>query len=225
VKLRHRLEAVLTGAVRGTIRIVPMSAVRAIGRSVGTLIYLVDVPHRQTALENLENAFPGRPPGERRALARRMFAHFGALLFELLKFGTLSRQQMLAAVDAEGEDRVRQALAQGHGVLFFTGHFGYWEIHAIAHALRIEPISVLARPLDNPILDAMLEQIRTTTGNKVIQRRGAVRPILRDLAAGRGIAILIDQHLHESDAVYVGFFRRPAATTSAVASSIRRRPA
>jgi Kdo2-lipid IVA lauroyltransferase/acyltransferase len=218
MKLRHRLEAILTTAVRGAIRFVPMSAVRAIGRSVGTLIYLVDVPHRRTALENLENAFPGRPPAERRALARRMFAHFGALLFELLKFGTWSRHEMLAAVDAEGEDRVRQALAQGRGVLFFTGHFGYWEIHAIAHALRIEPISVLARPLDNPILDAMLEQIRTSTGNRVIQRRGAVRRILRDLAAGRGIAVLIDQHLHESDAVYVGFFRRPAATTSALAA-------
>ena len=66
MKLRHRLEAILTAAVRGAIRFVPMSAVRAIGRSVGTLIYLVDVPHRRTALENLENAFPGRPPAEGR---------------------------------------------------------------------------------------------------------------------------------------------------------------
>ena len=147
-----------------------------------------------------------------------MFAHFGALLFELLKFGTLSRSQMLAAIEPEGEERVRQAFAQGRGVLFFTGHFGYWEIHAMAFALRIEPTSLLARPLDNPLLDAMLEEIRTSTGNRVIQRRGAVRRILKDLAAGRGVAILIDQHLHESDAVYVGFFQRPAATTSALAA-------
>ncbi len=109
-------------------------------------------------------------------------------------------------------------LQQGRGVLFFTGHFGYWEIHALAHALRFDPNSVLARPLDNPILDAMLEAIRTRTGNTVIQRRGAVRRILRTLASGRGVAILIDQHLHEADAVYVGFFQRPAATTSALAA-------
>jgi KDO2-lipid IV(A) lauroyltransferase len=88
----------------------------------------------------------------------------------------------------------------------------------MAFALRIEPTSLLARPLDNPLLDAMLEDIRTSTGNRVIQRRGAVRRILKDLAAGRGVAILIDQHLHESDAVYVGFFQRPAATTSALAA-------
>ncbi|MBI4888475.1 MAG: hypothetical protein HY824_15370 [Acidobacteria bacterium] len=218
MKLRHRIEAALAAATRAAVRLLPMTAVRAIGRGVGTLAYLVDAPHRRTAFENVEHAFPGRPAAERRALVRSMFAHFGGLLFELLKFGTWPRERMVAAVEVEGEDRVRQALAVGHGVLFFTGHFGYWEIHAIAHALCIEPISVLARPLDNARLDAMLEEIRTSTGNRVIQRRGAVRRILRDLASGRGIAILIDQHLHEADAVSVAFFQRPAATTSALAA-------
>jgi KDO2-lipid IV(A) lauroyltransferase len=42
--------------------------------------------------------------------------------------------------------------------------------------------------------------------------------MLRDLAANKGIALLIDQHLHSTDAVYVDFFRRPAATTSALAA-------
>lgn len=215
---KHRAEALVATLIRQMLRPLPMSAVRVIGRGIGRLAYAVDKPHRRIALENLENAFPARPENERRDLARSMFAHFGALLFELLKFSTWSREQMLASVETEGEDRVRQALQQGRGVLFFTGHFGYWEIHALAHALQFPPNSVLARPLDNPILDAMLEEIRTRTGNTVVQRRGAVRRILRDLAAGRGVAILIDQHLHEADAVYVGFFQRPAATTSALAA-------
>ena len=215
---KHRAEALLVTVIRHLLRPLPMSAVRVVGRGIGRLAYAVDGHHRRIALENLENAFPARPENERRELARSMFAHFGALLFELLKFSTWSREQMLASFETEGEDRVRQVLQQGRGVLFFTGHFGYWEIHALAHALRFDPNSVLARPLDNPILDAMLEAIRTRTGNTVIQRRGAVRRILRTLASGRGVAILIDQHLHEADAVYVGFFQRPAATTSALAA-------
>jgi KDO2-lipid IV(A) lauroyltransferase len=215
---KHRVEASIVRLVRQALRPMPMSAVRKLGRAIGRLAYVVDGAHRRIALENLENAFPARAAKERRDLARAMFAHFGALLFELLKFSTWSREQMLASVETEGEDRVRQVLQQGRGVLFFTGHFGYWEIHALAHALQFDPNSVLARPLDNPILDAMLEEIRTRTGNTVIQRRGAVRRILRDLASGRGVAILIDQHLHEADAVYVGFFQRPAATTSALAA-------
>lgn len=216
--LRYRLETLLVRVVRVVVRLLPMPAVRALGHAIGNVAYVLDAPRRRIALENLGRAFPGRPARERRQLTRATFAHFGGLLFELLKFAAWPRERMLAAVETEGEDRVRQALQQGRGVFFFTGHFGYWEIHALAYALCVEPISVLARSLDNPHLDAMLEEIRTMTGNTVIPRRGAVRRILRDLAAGRGIAILIDQHLHEADAVHVRFFQRPAATTSALAA-------
>ena len=151
-------------------------------------------------------------------LARAMFAHFGSLLLELLKFGTYTPDQMRGAIDVEGEERARQAYQQERGVLFFTGHFGYWEIHGIVEPLVGHPISVLARPLDNARLNEMLERIRTRTGNSVIYRQGAVRKILRELAANHGVALLIDQHLHTPDAIYVDFFRRPAATTSALAA-------
>ncbi|MBI4264507.1 MAG: hypothetical protein HY657_09040 [Acidobacteria bacterium] len=216
--MRIWLEFLPVGLVRLLVRPLPMTGVRRVGRGLGRLAYILDGSRRRVALENLAHAFPGRSRAERTALAQAIFAHFGGLLLELIKFGTYSPQQMLAASEIEGEERVRQAHQQGRGVLFFTGHFGYWELHAVAHALWIEPISVLARPLDNPRLHAMLEAIRTSTGNTVIYRQGAVRRMLRDLAGNRGIALLIDQHLHSPDAVYVDFFRRPAATTSALAA-------
>ena len=46
-----------------------------------------------------------------------------------------------------------------------------------------------------------------------------MRRILRNLAGGGIVGVLIDQHLHSTDAVYVGFFRRQAATTSATCAS------
>jgi len=205
-------------SVRWIVPYVPMTAVRAFGRTAGLLAYAADGRRRRTALENLGYAFPGRSEQARRALVRAMFAHFGALLFELIKFGSYSREQMLAASEVEGEERLRQAQAQGRGILIFTGHFGYWELLAMAHALRMAPMTVLARPLDNPYLHAALEEIRTSTGNAVIYRQGAVRRILRNLAGGGIVGVLIDQHLHSTDAVFVEFFRRPAATTSALAA-------
>ena len=125
---------------------------------------------------------------------------------------------MLRRVEFDGEDRARLAYAQGKGVLFFTGHFGYWELHAIAHGLQIEPIGVLARALDNVQLNALLEGIRQRTGNTVIYRQGTIRRVMRMLHAGHGIALLIDQHIQGRDAIYVDFFERPAATTSALAA-------
>jgi KDO2-lipid IV(A) lauroyltransferase len=215
--VRHRLEYVAVRAIQALVSVLPMAAVRAIGGAIGRFVYYADPPHRRIALDNLAAAFPGRPAAEQRALARAMFSHFGSLLLELLKFGSYSRERMMAAVEIEGEERAQFAKQQGRGILFFTGHFGYWEIQAMVHALCGNQVSVLARPLDNPLLHRLLERIRTSTGGSVIYRQGAVRRMLRELASNHGIAILIDQHLH-SDAINVDFFQRPAATTSALAA-------
>src|SRR4029078_12716467 len=162
--------------------------------------------------------FPARPTRGRRAIARRAFGHFGRLTFELLRFATLSPRQMLKRVEFDGEERARLAYAPVKGVLFITGHFGFWELQAMVHALRVQPVTILARALDNPHLDRLLDHIRQRTGNIVVYRRETIRRVMRTLQAGQGVAVLIDQHIMTRDAIYVDFFYRPAATTSAVAA-------
>jgi Kdo2-lipid IVA lauroyltransferase/acyltransferase len=200
------------------LRLLPLGGVRAFGAMLGRLMYHVDGFHRRLAMTNIGLALPSKSVEERRAIVRRVFAHFGSVLFELIRVGTLSDEQILASIEIEGDERVRQAHAKGHGVLLFTGHFGYWEMGAFALAMHVQPIAVMARPLDNPYLHDMLERIRTRSGNSVIYRQGAIRKVLQALAANRGVAILIDQHLHTPDAVNVDFFSRPAATTNALAA-------
>jgi KDO2-lipid IV(A) lauroyltransferase len=79
-------------------------------------------------------------------------------------------------------------------------------------------MTVLARTLDNPALNDLLEAMRTRTGNGVLYRKGTVRRIIRLLHEGQGVGILIDQHILGKDAIYVNFFDRPAATTAVVAA-------
>jgi KDO2-lipid IV(A) lauroyltransferase len=214
--LRHRVEYALVRTTMGTARALPWRAVRAMGTALGLLFYAIDRRHRRIAIQNVAAAFPRRPEAERRALVRRVFGHFGRLLFELLKFSGLSRDDVLARVEIEGGDRIRDARAKGRGALLFTGHFGYWEINAIVHAAAFAPIGVLARPLDNRRLNDLLERMRGCLGNYVIYRRGALRRVLKALHANDGVAILIDQHIQAPDAVTVNFFDRPAATTLAL---------
>jgi KDO2-lipid IV(A) lauroyltransferase len=215
---RHRLEYLAVVSVVAFVRLLPMRVALGAGWLLGIAFYLVDGGHRRLAMRNLRNAFPTRSAGESRAIARGMFSHFGRLLVALLKFSTMTPQQMLAHVEFAGEERVRHAHTHGRGVLLFTGHFGFWEINALVHALALHPIAVLARPLDNPLLHQLLESVRTKTGNSVIYRRGAIRRVLRALEANQAVAVRVDQHIHTADSVYVDFFNRPAATTSALAA-------
>jgi Kdo2-lipid IVA lauroyltransferase/acyltransferase len=216
--LKHRLEFAAVRTVVTAVRMLPMRLVLAAGSLLGRAFYLLDGPHRRLAMSNLQRAFPHRSDAECRAIAQGMFSHFGRLLMALLKFSNMDRQRMLACVEFEGEERVISAHSQKKGVLLFTGHFGFWEINALVHALAMQPMAVLARPLDNPLLHDLLETMRCSTGNAVIYRRGAIRRVLRALSDNQAVAILIDQHIQTADAVYVDFFNRPVATTSALAA-------
>jgi Kdo2-lipid IVA lauroyltransferase/acyltransferase len=216
--MRHRLEYWLVASVAFCIRNLPWGVVSAAGEALGTAFYSLDVPRRRVALDNLARAFPTRSLQERRAIAQRVFRHFGRMLFELLKFSTLSADEMLSRVEFEGAERARQAYAAGHGAFFLTAHFGCWETNGLVHALHLAPIGVMARALDNPLLHDLLERVRQCTGNWVIYRKGGIRRTLRALESGQGVAILIDQHIHGADAVHVDFFNRPAATTTALAA-------
>ena len=216
--MRHRLEYAAVAVVRAVVRILPDAAVRQLGALLGLAFYGLDRVHRRVAETNLATAFPKRSAEDRQRITRAMFVHFGRLLLELLKFSTLDPAGMRRRLEFEGRERAESAYAQGKGVLFVTGHFGFWEIHAIGHGLELQPIGVLARALDNPYLNMLLEQVRGSSGNFVIYRQGAVRKVLRALAAGQGVAMLIDQHMHSPDAIYVDFFERPAATTSMLAA-------
>ena len=222
-RLRWRLEYAVVRVLVWMARHASWGFARATGASIGHLFYLFDVRHRRIALENLTAAFPHRPPAEQRAIVHGVFVHFGRMLFELMKFSGLSREEMLTRIEWEGADRAEAAYAEGRGVLFFTGHFGYWEMQALAHAAQSHrSIGVLARPLDNPHLHDLLEQIRGCTGNYSIYRRGAVRRVLRALQDNQAVAILIDQHIQRPDAITVNFFDRPASTTLALAILARR---
>jgi Kdo2-lipid IVA lauroyltransferase/acyltransferase len=216
--MKHRLEYALVAAVAFCIRLLPWRIVSAWGEAAGAAFYAFDRPRRRVALDNLARAFPRRTPAELKTIARRVFRHFGRMLFELLKFSTLSADQMLARVEFEGDERARQAYAGGRGVFFLTAHFGCWETNGLVHGLHLAPIGVMARPLDNPMLHDLLERVRQCTGNWVIYRKGGIRRTLRALESGQGVAILIDQHIHGADATLVDFFNRPAATTTALAA-------
>jgi len=63
---------------------------------------------------------------------------------------------------------------------------------------------------------------RSASGNSILYKRRALPDILRLLASGRSVAILVDQNVQEKDGIFVDFFgRKAAATTVAAALAVR----
>jgi KDO2-lipid IV(A) lauroyltransferase len=196
----------------------PRPACLWIGQVFGGLVFRLDRKHRRLALANLEIAFgPAAEPAARRRIARDSFRHFGRVTADSLKWTRLRASRRTHLLIIEGEERIRQALRQGRGALIFSAHFGNWEVAAEAVA-ALAPLSVVARPLDNPLVEADLARFRKRLGARVISKFQAAKPILQALRRNELVAILIDQNVLRSQAVFVDFFGRPAATTPALAS-------
>jgi KDO2-lipid IV(A) lauroyltransferase len=204
--------------VSATFAVLPRRLCRAAGGGLGRLAFRLDWKHRGIALANLAIAFGReRTAEELTAVARESFVRFGRVLADILKIARYSRARVLSLVAAEGRENLEAALAKGKGALIFTGHFGNWEV-ANAVVSGIGPFRVIARALDNPHLEKDLLRFRTRLGSEVINKFGASRPILQALGRNEIVAILIDQNVLRSQAVFVDFFGKPAATTPGLAA-------
>ncbi len=202
----------------GVVFFLPRRLCLLMGAALGTLLFYADKKHRRLALSNLDRAFgPRLSPDLRRRIARDSFKHFGQMIAANLKWMHLgeSRREELLAV--EGENNIRRALEEGKGVLLFSAHLGNWEI-ASSVISKIGRLSVVARPLDNRLLEKELVRFRNSLGARVISKFQAARPIIRSLRQNEIVAILIDQNVLRSQAVFVDFFGIPAATTPSLAS-------
>ena len=166
---------------------------------------------RRTALKNLEMAgFAGR---ER--ITTGVFDSIARLVVSFARFPRITRDNVHELIRYEGLENFQQAHSLGKGVLVATGHFGNWELSAFAHAYLTASMHIVVRPIDNARIDALVEHRRELSGNRAIAKKDAARGILRALAAGDAVGVLIDQNTTPDQGVFIDFFGVKACAGSA----------
>ena len=199
---RNHVETALVRALLGTAALAPL----AFSRAFAALLDRAAPRMRRSAERNLTLAHldPATTNGVWDSLAR--------LLYYFARFPTRNPANIGDWVDCDGAEHYAAAKARGKGVLFATGHIGNWELSAFAHAHLTEPMNVVVRPLDNPILDALVKRYRTLSGNRILDKRDFLRAILKALANNEAVGILIDQNTMPENGTFVDFFGIPAST-------------
>lgn len=154
---------------------------------------------------------------ERQRLLRATFRHLGWLLAEFSQFPKYKRENIERIVVYEGFEHFREAARQGRGVIFLTAHLGPWELSSFAQSLYGYPLRFLVRPVDNPLVDGLINRYRSLTGNVAIDKNESARAILEALRDGGTIGILMDQNTTPEAGVFVDFLGIPACTTTGLA--------
>jgi len=208
--VRRRAEYLLALLVLWSLEWLPRGTADSLGRGYAKLLDLAAPRLRRTARRNLEMAFPGMDAADRERIADGVFASIARLLVSMARFPRINRRNVSDWIRYEGLEHFERAKQRGRGVLFATAHLGNWELSAFAHGLMTEPMHVVVRRLDNPLIDQLAERLRSLSGNRVIEKKDFARGILRALADNQAVGVLIDQNSSPEEGVFVDFFGVPA---------------
>lgn len=195
----------------------PAPAAAWIGRRLGDILWIALPRRRRVALDNLRHAFPAMSERERRRIARRSCQHLGLVFVELCAVLARPLDAALARLTLEGTEHLERAVAAHGRAVLVTAHLGNWEMLSVAARLTPWPLAVVVRPLDASWLNRLAERLRSKAGVELIDKRQALRPVLRALSEGRLVGILLDQNASRREGVFVPFFGRPASTSRSVA--------
>jgi Kdo2-lipid IVA lauroyltransferase/acyltransferase len=186
---------------------------------LGSLWHRVDARHRGIVKHNLELAFGEElSDSERQTICRKTFIHLTCVLLELPYLFKMTADNVDRFMVFSGLENLYAISKKGTGILVMASHFGNWELMSLAFSLRFWPFSVVVRPLDNPFLDRLIDQIRSRGGNRTIPKSGSALNIIRLLRRGEGVAFLIDQNVDWYEGVFVPFFKETACTSKALAT-------
>jgi KDO2-lipid IV(A) lauroyltransferase len=191
----------------------PLRAIQLVGAVVGNLAWLLRLRERRVTEINLQIAFPDLDRAARRRLTRRSMVETAKTFAELSAGWIWSHEKMLRHIHGvHGEPVVRQALAEGRGVILAGPHLGNWEIGGIELSTRFPLTALYQRPRLmelEPVIKASRERLGATM---VPAGMSAVRILLAALRRGEMIGILPDQEPGDGMGIFVPLFGVQANT-------------
>lgn len=202
----------------------PLPLGRALGASVGWLVWLSSGRSARITRENLMRCFPRLSVSERRRLVRQSLMETGKTAAEAAAVWSRATDWLARhIIEIEGEAHLYKALEREKGVLVLAPHLGNWEVVAPFLA-RYARLTALYQPPKQPALDKLMLRGRGKDNIDLAptNRRG-VSQLLKALKRGEIVGILPDQVPDPGNGAEVApFFGQPALTMTLVHSLVQR---
>ncbi|MBN2373360.1 lysophospholipid acyltransferase family protein [bacterium] len=211
-KAKHLLEYGLFRAAKTLIRVMPFGMMMKMAEAIGGRVLYRFGVRRGVSLANLRYAFGDQySDSELEVLSRGVCSHLFKMAVELINIKLITRR-MDEFVEFKNLELFHRALKEGRGAILVTGHFGNFELGALALAWAGLPVSVVAKPLRNRFIDREVNRMRQSLGAEIIPVDDAGRGILSAIRRNRIVCFLCDQDVGQFRGTIAGFFGHPAST-------------
>ena len=190
---------------------VPLRALRRVGRGLGRFAWHALRARRSVVVGNISRSFPDASTELVEKIGLESYEEYGMSIMEFAAFRSLSRRKLMEFVDAEGLERIEEALSRGKGAVLFSGHFGNWELLGALVARSGYPLHVTDTNHSNELTHRVITSLRVRQGMKVIAPDEPSSRITGLLSENKIVSYLADQDARR-DGVFVEFLGRPAST-------------
>lgn len=200
----------------------PLPLNRALGSAIGTLLWWLPSSARAITQANIAYCFPDLPAAAQHRLARLSLRETGKGSTELGLVWHRPDYALELVQHVEGEDALRQTLADGRPVLLLVPHLGCWEVLNFWLSEHY-PLHAMYNPSGLPAVDRLVRASREHFGTVMYPAtpRG-VGSLVRALKKSAVLtAILPDQVPDRRSGRFVPFFGRPAYTATLSARLIQ----
>ncbi len=146
-------------------------------------------------------------------ISQEMWGNYGRILSEYPYISNFRKGDLDKYIKIENIERLEE-IKKGQPVVFVSAHFSNFELMAMAIEKAGVNLSAIYRPLNNKMVNSIMEPLRRKYICKKQIKKGinGVREALKYFKQGVSIAIMIDQRVSEGEKI--NFFNYPAHTTT-----------
>ncbi|NQV42183.1 MAG: lysophospholipid acyltransferase family protein [Candidatus Marinimicrobia bacterium] len=192
--------------------LLPWSLSWRLGRGFGWIAYKLLTKRKSTVARNIRRAFPELTASEVEALIKDCYMHWGEGFISTLKLWMISQRKARSIVDAPGlDDYVLGSIERKEPILYFTGHFGSWEMAGRYVGGLGNGAASIYRIQKNPLVDWFLTWIREYHQLELVNSWSGMAAFEEALGRTYGLAVVGDQYKGKKG-VQIDFFGIPSST-------------
>ena len=154
-------------------------------------------------------------------ISKKMWENYGRILAEYPFISSFRKGDLDKYIKIENKEKLEE-IKKGQPVVFVSAHFSNFELMAMAIEKAGVRLSAIYRPLNNRMVNSIMEPLRKKyiCKNQIKKGINGVRESLKFFKQGVSIAIMIDQRVSEGEKV--NFFNYPAHTTTIPAQFVKK---
>ena len=210
---KRYVRAPLASALLRLFANLPLRWSRKIGEILGWVMASTDNEIRRVSQINIAHCLPALSKKQQVSLVKKSLMASGKGLTEMGAVWYWPTNKLMRLVDqVTGEHYVKQALAQGNGVILALPHLGNWEFMGAFLGYQYQ-VTGMARPLRMASLNTLVVKARVRHGGRLVTTDAmGVRSLYQTLSQGGMVGILPDQEPSMGRGIFAPFFNIEAKT-------------